>query len=69
MPRPTSFDRQCTPRAYFAVHARSAQALAEAAWPRMCYVRRPICPLTSNLALKIAPDIPKTSYSDMSLVP
>ena len=69
MPRPTSFDRVCCPKAYFAVHARSAQAFADAAWPRTCCVRRPICPLTSNLALIIAPDIPKTSYSDMSLVP
>uniref|UniRef100_A0A494G9J4 Uncharacterized protein n=1 Tax=Solanum lycopersicum TaxID=4081 RepID=A0A494G9J4_SOLLC len=30
----TSFDRLCSPRAYFAVHARSAQALAHVAWPR-----------------------------------
>ena len=69
MPRQTPFDRVCCPKAYFAVHARSAQAFADAAWPRTCCVRRPICPLTSNLALIIAPDIPKTSYSDMSLVP
>ena len=69
MPRPTSLDRVCCAKAYFAVHARSAQALADAAWPRTCCVRRPICPLTSNLALIIAPDIAKTSYSDMSLVP
>ncbi|TMW80475.1 hypothetical protein EJD97_019494 [Solanum chilense] len=69
MPCLMSFDRECSPRAFFAVHPRSMQALADAAWPRTCCVRRPICPLTSNLALKIAPDIPKTSYSDVSLVP
>uniref|UniRef100_A0A3Q7FGX5 Uncharacterized protein n=1 Tax=Solanum lycopersicum TaxID=4081 RepID=A0A3Q7FGX5_SOLLC len=69
MPRLTSFDRVCHPRAYFAVHACSAQALADAALLRTCCVRRPIFALTSNLALTIAPDIPKTSCSDMSLVP
>uniref|UniRef100_A0A494G8E4 Uncharacterized protein n=1 Tax=Solanum lycopersicum TaxID=4081 RepID=A0A494G8E4_SOLLC len=45
MPRPTSFDSECSPRAHFVVHAHTAQALADAARPRTCCDAHPFSPL------------------------